>query len=119
MRNLCETIWSAQANDGSYNSSKIDGSQIFALSAIATYTDNTAAGTLKFQASNDQTNSGNIAADFTPTNWVDVTNGSVSVTTGGTVQVQINPVCYRWYRLVWTRSAGAGTFSVRINGQAA
>lgn len=122
MRNLSSIVVNAQNNvAGPTEFSKIDSNQLFAASFIATFTDAAAAGTLKVQASNDWDNAGNVAAAaFTPAanSWVDVPSASVLVAAGATSLVPMpQQICYRWLRLVWTRSAGAGTLSVYLNAQ--
>lgn len=102
---------------GDKNTEKVDCQQLFAASFIAVFTDNAAAGTMKIQGSNDPCPYGNIAADFTPTNWVDIPSASVVVASGTTSTVMITQIAYRWIRAVWTRSGGAGTLDIFINAQ--
>lgn len=118
MRSVSFSALKAVDDSTNQTSAKIDGNQLFALSLVASFSDTTAAGSVKFQGSNDPTNASNIVADFTPTNWVDIPNGSVAVTAGGQKTVQINPICYRWYRVVWTQTTpGVGTLTVNVNEQ--
>jgi hypothetical protein len=120
MRNLSAIVVNAQTNVTT-SFSKIDANQLISASFIATFTDAAAAGTLKLQASNDFDNAGNVAAAaFTPsaTSWVDVPSASVVVAAGATSLIPMPlQISYRWLRLVWTRTAGAGTLSVNINAQ--
>jgi hypothetical protein len=117
MRNPNFTLINGVSSGASATSSAIDASQIYGISAQAVFTDITSTGTVKFQGSNDPCAYGNVAADFTPTNWSDVLNGSVAVTAGGVVSIQVDPVRYRWLRVVFTRTAGAGTITVNVNAQ--
>ena len=66
-----------------------------------------AAGTLKFQASNDVP----VAANAVPTNWSDIPSATVSVSGSGAYLIPKTDVCYEWVRLVYANS-GAGTISV-------
>lgn len=116
MKNTNYVLVAAGANTaGEKDSAKVDCQQLFAASFIATFSDAAAAGTLKIQGSNDPCPYSNVAADFTPTNWADIPSASVVVASGATSTVQISQICYRWIRAAWTRSAGAGTFTVYLN----
>lgn len=108
---------SAVANDGNKESAALDTSQIYAITGVGTFSDAASTGTLKFQGSNDVPVDGVNPPAFVPTNWADIPNGSVAFTAGGTLPIQALQLCYRWVRVTWTRTAGAGTFTVRINTQ--
>lgn len=99
---------------------KIDSGYLYAASFIASFSDAAAAGTVKIQASNAPTAFGNLADDFTPpaTSWVDVPSASTVVAAGATVYVPM-PLnfSFRWIRIVWTRTAGAGTLTVDLCAQ--
>jgi len=115
MRNLCHTVLSAN-DDVSRTSSKIDANQLVSASFHAFFSDTDAAGTVKIQASNDPTVAGNIAADFTPTNWIDIPNATGTVTAGSAVLITIAQLSYRWLRVIFTKSnAGTGTITVNLN----
>lgn len=114
MRTVNTKIIDAQAN-ATLSSTHFDASMVYAISAIANFSDAAAAGTVKLQASNDFTDAGNLAADFTPTVWVDIPSASAVVVAGASVVIPVPQMCYRWVRAVWTRTAGAGTFSVKLN----
>lgn len=105
-----------QAN-ASFNGSAIDGEQVYAASFVGVFSDGATAGTLKIQASNDNPPANNMAP-FVPTNWVDVPNTSTAVAGGASVLITIANSPYRWLRIVWTRTAGAGTVQVYMNLQA-
>ncbi len=95
----------AQTNTGTVDSAAIHAKFITSLSAQGVFTDNSAAGTLKLQWSNDV---------VAPTHWTDIASSSISVTAGGTVGTIVLPCCFEWIRVTYTRSGGAGTFSVRV-----
>jgi len=116
MRQLAYIPISAGDSSGSLTSGAIDAEQFYRASVIATFTDNASTGTVKLQASNDAPVGGNMAP-FTPTNWADIANATVSVSAGGTVAVPVTELSHRWVRVVFTRSAGAGTLTARLNAQ--
>jgi len=117
MRNLNEKLVNAAANVTG-NSTHVDTSQIYAMSVMGVFSDVATTGTLKIQASNDFTEAGNLPANFTPTNWIDIPSATVAVTAGGVVLVPMPlNISYRWIRAVWTRTAGAGTYTVLLNSQ--
>lgn len=114
MRQASVVIFNVATNV-SGNSNKIDTSQVGYASVQVSFTDAAAAGTLKIQVSNDQCGFGNLAADFTPSNWNDLSGASVVVAAGATSVIAKQDMCWRWMRLVWTRTAGAGTFTATVN----
>jgi len=61
-----------------------------------------AAGTLKLQASND---------DTSPSNWSDVPSAFVGVTGAGAYLIPKTDLCYQFVRLVYANT-GTGTISV-------
>lgn len=117
MRNLNSLLMDAVANDGDKQSAVIDCQQVYALSVVATFTDGSAAGTIKLQGSNDVPAKQTSPPTFAPTNWVDIPSASASVTAGGSHIVEKNPQTFRWVRVAWVRSAGGGTFTVNLNTQ--
>lgn len=115
MRNASYRLLQA-SNVTNQTSAKIDANQIYAISVHAVQGDSTAAGSVKFQASNDPTNSNNLAVDFTPTNWVDVPSATATVTAGSAALVTISQNAYRWLRVVWTETTpGTTTITLNIN----
>lgn len=117
MRQLTKLLMDAVANDGNKESACIDVSQVYAISLIGTFTDSASTGTLKFQVSNDIPVDTVAPPAFVPTNWADAAAGSIAATAGGSITVNVDKMNYRWARVTWTRTAGAGTFSVRTNSQ--
>lgn len=113
MRRLNVTVFSASNASG--NGSQIDANQLVSASFHAFFSDAAAAGTIKVQASND------IPSDrgqtpFVVTNWVDVPSASVVVASGASALITIANSCYGFYRVVWTRTGGAGTTTVNMEG---
>jgi hypothetical protein len=116
MRHVNNYAFNAQANTaGAKNSDPLNANQWVACSFMGYFTDAAAAGALKLQFSNDIGNTNINSTTFTPTNWVDVpgTTATATVASGAAcvLYVPVNFVA-RYYRVVWTRSGGAGTFSV-------
>lgn len=108
MRFLNEPIFNA-ASQVTGNSSPVDCSYVLNMSAQAYFSDAAAAGTLKFQASNDP-----LSTTGGPVHWSDITGATVTVAAGATsIILQFN-VCYQWIRAVWTSTGGAGTFTVNL-----
>jgi hypothetical protein len=118
MTSAASKIFSAQTN-ASANSAAIDASKLYSVSMMAIFTDAVAAGTLQMQASNDFSPSGVLPTNWTPTNWVNIpgTTFTGAVTTGGAVLLAGGQINFKWVRLSWTKSAGAGTFDVNMNIQ--
>lgn len=108
MRNVCVNVLS-QNDTGSHTGSKIDANQLISASFHTYFGDASANGTVKIQASNDPCPYGNLALDFTPTNWVDIPNASATITLGSSALITIAQMSYRWLRVVYTRSSGGST----------
>jgi hypothetical protein len=98
-------------------SAPILANQIFNITAIATFSDGAAAGSLVLQGSNDPAK-GLDPSLFAPTTWVTIPGASATVASGATtVLVPTNPVCYNWIRVSWTRTGAAGTLTVAVATQ--
>lgn len=120
MRQNTFKLISAGTNNGSddVESDVIDARNIYAISIVANFTDVAAAGTLKIQGSNDVDKKGiNVSENFTPTNWADVPNATATISAGEDDTILVNPICYRFLRVVWDPSAGTGTFDINVNTQ--
>lgn len=52
-----------------------------------------------------------------PTNWSDITSSSATVTADGDVLWNIVDPSYNWIRVVYTRTGGSATVSVRVNAK--
>ena len=63
------------------------------------------AGTLKLQSSNDNTN------------WVDVANSSVSITSAADNMHDISNAQYRYVKVVWTATSGTGNMTCTFIGK--
>lgn len=115
MRPLNCSVISGSDNQN-INGSKIDTSQLSAASFQAYFGDTQAAGTLQLQGSNDPCAFGNLAVNFTPTNWTNIPTsgiqiGSATVTSGASVLCLLPVICYRWLRATWT-TTGTGTQTI-------
>lgn len=65
-------------------------------------------GVLKVQASNDQPSTGD------PQNWSDIAGITVNISADGVFFIPKFDLSYEWIRLVYTRTSGTGTASIRI-----
>ena len=118
MRNVCCTIFSASDVDSS-NGMKVDANQLVSASFQVIITDTDLDGTIKIQASNDpQVPSGSARSTFTPTNWSDIPNASVTVTDGvpSAGLIVIPNMAFSWIRAVVTQTTpGSGIATVNMN----
>lgn len=102
-------LFNAVTNSSTKTSAVIDAAFILQGTIIATFSDGAAGGTLVLQGSNDpasQTPGGE-----GPQTWVSVPNTSQTVASGATTLIPLTQLCFRWLRLSWTSSAGAGTIN--------
>ena len=114
MRELSQIIINAQPSASNQTSVAIDASQIFSASIQGVFSDNTAAGTLTLQASNDLIAAANLYSDTTPTNWTLIPNATVTVVAGASVLILV-PVCsFRSIRAVFTSTNGSATANVTV-----
>lgn len=108
MRRVNVNILSA-VDTASQTGGKVDANQLVSASFAIRFGDATADGTVKIQASNDPTDDGYQAYNFTPTNWVDIPSASAVVTVGSSGLITIASMSYRWVRAIYTRSSGGST----------
>jgi hypothetical protein len=116
MKNTNQFLVNAAADTSSYTSQAVWSWQWLTASFMAYFSEATAAGTIQLQYSNDMpTGVTNPNVQFTPTNWANVPGSTATATivagATGTVYPPVNFVA-QWYRIVFTRTGGAGTFSV-------
>lgn len=117
MQNPNKIYISAQADTASFTGPALRTQQWVYSTFMAYFSEATAAGTIQLQFSNDP--SGNQSpANFVPVNWMNVpgTQATATVTAGASVVVYppAGFVC-QWMRVVFTRTGGAGTFSVAFD----
>lgn len=75
-------------------------------------------GTVKLQCSND-------SYQFlkqpepqpAPTNWTDVADSAVSISAAGNIMYNLSSIGYDLLRVVYTRSSGTGTMTIRMVGK--
>jgi len=106
----------AGTSDASGNTTglKISPAQWFGVSFMAYFSENTAAGTIQIQFSNDNP-AGQTEQNFVPTNWANVPGATATATVAAGASVVVYPpqgFFGRWYRITFTRTGGAGTFAV-------
>lgn len=100
-------------DSGNITGSALDVNQIVSASFAPVCGDNTAAGTLKLQVSNDLV-SNNSRQNFTPTNWCDIPNATSTISAGVGPAIVIGNMCFSYIRAVYTRSSG-GTTTLKVN----
>lgn len=94
----------------------IDASQVFSASFQITSSSGSNAGSLQVESSNDPANglATDSAGNLIPVNWSSL-GSAATVTSGATKQIDVpqsSYAGYRWLRVTWTPSAGAGTVTV-------
>lgn len=89
----------------------IDVGQVISASFQVVSNSSDAAGTVKIQMSNDNPgpNGKAVQGNFVPTNWTDVTSATIAVSSGAGPALILATVCYRWLRVVYTRSGGGAS----------
>lgn len=78
-------------------------------SVQVTFTDVAAAGTFLLQASNDPVEL--LPGGEQPLHWSTIPNTSTSVTAGASQLITVQTLNYKWFRVHWVSSAGAGTLT--------
>lgn len=73
--------------------------------------DATAAGTFKIQCSNDIIT----VKGQAPANWCDIPNATSVMVAGVAPAIVIGNMCFKFIRVVFTRTAGASTVTVNMN----
>ena len=103
---------SADATQASQTSVAVNASNLMAASVGVVAVGGTITGTLKLQACND-----NPAATGAPTNWVDISGATVSVTGAGNFLIPKLDCAYQYLRVVYTKttSAAGALISANIN----
>lgn len=97
-------IFDDQSMGATVNSSEVDVSQFVGFSIQCVYT-GSPNGALKIQVSND---------DEDPTNWDDLANSTVTITTSGSETYIVADVFYNFIRLVYTYSSGSGVLNAKL-----
>lgn len=106
-------LLNAVANSGTKLSSALDASCIYQGSVFIFFSDGAAAGTLSFQGSNDPFEQ--LPHNLAPQNWIDIS--TVTSASGASKSLAYAPATngsFRWLRVKWVQSGGAGT--VTVNG---
>lgn len=120
MRFLNEAALNAADVSATVSSSAIDAAYLVSCSVQAVVVDaptpevpegdppaeppGDATGTLKLQFSNEAK----------PSTWSDVANASISVSGDGTYIIGKTDLCFRWVRLSYVRTSGAGTMTANL-----
>lgn len=117
MRSLNEVILNAGNASGNLVS---DGVSLeyqlgFSMQAVIT---GAPIGTLSLQGSNDSGFNGPGGGPVhgqNVVNWTDISNSSQPVTGAGTASVNFQGVFYKWVRMIYIATSGAGTITIRCN----
>lgn len=117
MRNLQQQLFSATATT-SQTSSHIDSNQLVNLSVQTIFSGVDATGTVKLQGSNDSQGT-SYDNNFVPSNWSDIPNASSTVTAGVAPMIVVSNLSCQFIRVVFTRSAGTGTITVKLSAAGA
>jgi hypothetical protein len=105
MRFLQNTVLNAGVLGTSFTSAAIDASYLITISAIATISNTSTNGVVKFQASND-------SAISAPVNWVDIPSATVTLTSAGSYIIPKTDLSYQWIRIVYTNGGGSGVITI-------
>ena len=92
------------ANNVTTEGSAFKVQRAYTASFVPTCGDNTAAGTLKIQGSNQI-----ITDSSQPTQWADIPNASSAIASGVGPAIVIQNMCFAYIRAVYTRSSGGST----------
>ena len=111
MRYMCETILDAvDAADASHTSAGIDANQMEALS-VGVVASGSPVGVVKVQASNLPIH---VVPGASDSSWVDLASATVAVSAAGAFLIPITYICYRWVRVVYTKTSGTGAITAHI-----
>lgn len=120
MRTFNKQISTNILMNANYSSPYIQLRNIYTYSLAAIIT-GTPTGTIKLQASNDpetndtQTNvTSSQSPAVGPTNWVDITNSSFSLSAAGETMWNVNAVGYNFVRVVYA-DGSSGSSTARMN----
>lgn len=106
MRNVPVQILNADNSKDETGAAVFCG-QYVAASFVISNGDNTAAGTVKIQGSNDLP-VGNPGA-FIPTNWADITSATSTIASGVGPAIVLATMNFQYIRAVFTHSGGGST----------
>ena len=109
MRSFNEPIINGADASVNQNSQIVDARNLHLASVHVSMT-GTAAGTVKLQASNDEPTTG-----LPPSNFVDISGATVSVSAAGQFLIPKLDVCYNYIRAVYTATSGTGTVTAKIH----
>lgn len=97
----CPAISAGDATQTSLTSAVIDASNLLAMSAMVVSTVAAVTGVVAIQVSNDD------VINYTPTNWATVPTASASFALTGNYLIPKFDSCYRWARVVYTKTAAS------------
>lgn len=112
--------WSDSTLDADRTSNPIHvGTQYNICVQVSVVKDGSIEGDFKIQISCDDDKSGTTEAQRASnvTNWTDLYTSSQEILDTGAVAWNISDIAFEWIRIVYTRTAGSGTVSARVNGR--
>lgn len=120
MRTFNKQIQSAVVLNTNINGPFVPLKNIF-MYCLAAVVTGTPTGIIKLQASNDpETNDTVPLSDNPPTNWVDISDSSFTLTAAGETMWNVSEIAYNYVRVVYTDSssgASTATMTVIFNGK--
>ena len=72
-------------------------------------------GVAKLQCSNDFSTDKINSTQQVVTNWSDIPSATVAVSAAGVFLVPKTDLCYRWIRVVYTKTSGTGAITANVN----
>lgn len=113
MKNSNDKIFDNRSLANSINSDKTDCNQICYLAIQSVVSDASSLnGVLSVQGSCDPFDS-----NRDPVNWTTITAHDQTITADGTYLTQLTDIGFRWFRIIWTSSAGTGSITSTFNGK--
>lgn len=74
-------------------------------------------GTFKLQASNNAMREDQVNEADSTAVWVDIPGSTQTATADGGYFWNVDAAFYRWFRIVWTRTAGTGNVALYYSGK--
>lgn len=116
MKVVAKTISQNAAATGNVTSSALDTNQAVNVTFQLVTADTTVAGAMKAQGSNDNpSDTGTQRELFVPTHWSDIPSATVTAVAGVTPLLVVANVACQYMRVVFTRTGGTTTLSVKAN----
>lgn len=95
-------------------SAAVDAAFLYSGSFQAFFSNNSAAGTLYLQGTNEPWEE--LGGNVLPSHWVNIPNASLVVASGVTVLSAAIQLGYRWVRVQWVPTGGSAGTKITCNG---